>query len=69
MPSAGASSAPRPVSRADGTLILDIVDASSERLVWQGSARAELAGSPEPLTRDARIQEAVRRVLARFPPQ
>jgi len=52
----------------EGTLILDVVDAGADAVVWRGSAQAQLAGSGEPLTRRARIQEAVRRILERFPP-
>jgi Domain of unknown function (DUF4136) len=71
MPSAGTSSAPRTVTRTyrEGTLILDVVDAGSDTVVWRGSARAELAGSGDPRSRDARIQDAVRRILERFPSQ
>ena len=71
MPSAGSTSVPVMVTRQyrEGTLILDIVDPGSDTVVWRGSAQAQLAGSGEPQTRQARIQTAVRRILERFPPQ
>jgi Domain of unknown function (DUF4136) len=69
-PSAGPS-VPVMVTREyrEGTLILDVVDAGSDTVVWRGSAQAELAGPVEPKTRGARIQKAVSKILERFPPQ
>jgi hypothetical protein len=70
MPAARSPSVPVMVTRQyrAGTLILDVVDAGADTVIWRGSAQAQLAGSGEPLTRQARIQEAVRRILERFPP-
>jgi hypothetical protein len=53
----------------EGTLILDIVDPKAASLLWRGSARAEVAQSATPEQREKRIQEAVRRILERFPPE
>jgi hypothetical protein len=53
----------------EGTLILDIVDARSNSLVWRGQAQAEVISSASPETRQKRIDEAVRRILERFPPK
>jgi hypothetical protein len=68
MPSAGSTSPPRTVTYSEARLSLDIVDAASNRIVWRGSAQAPLAARSEPLARDARLQESVRRILERFPP-
>jgi hypothetical protein len=70
MPSAGTSSAPTTATRQEreGTLTLDVVDAASNVVVWRGTAQAELTGSGDAAGRDARIQDAVRRILERFPP-
>jgi uncharacterized protein DUF4136 len=71
MPSPASPGVPVMVTRQyrEGTLVLDVVDTGSDVVVWRGSAQAELVGSGDPLTRQARIQEAVRRILERFPPQ
>lgn len=52
----------------EGTLILDIVDAKTKKLLWRGSAtdRVDLSSSPE--RKQERIRDAVRRILATFPP-
>jgi Domain of unknown function (DUF4136) len=53
----------------EGTLILDIVDAESRTLIWRGSARAEVRAAVAPETREARVREAVQRILEQFPPK
>jgi hypothetical protein len=52
----------------EGTLLIDILDANSQQLVWQASAKAELAQSLSPEQRDARVNNVVRAMLAHFPP-
>ena len=52
-----------------GTLLLDIVDAESQRLVWRGSAQAELDRNPSPAKREKRLKNAVAEILKGFPPQ
>jgi uncharacterized protein DUF4136 len=58
-----------PLQEPQATLVLDIVDTGSDTVVWRGSGQTELAGSGEAEAREARIEEAVRRILERFPPQ
>jgi hypothetical protein len=53
----------------EGVLVIDIVDASSNRLVWRGTAQAEVDDDVAPEERQARIREAVRKILADFPPR
>jgi hypothetical protein len=53
----------------EGTLILDVLDAATKSLVWRGTAQAEVLPSVDVSTREARIREAVRRILERFPPK
>jgi hypothetical protein len=50
----------------EGTLILDLVDARSGELVWRGWVVAEVSGKPE--GSGERIDEAVRKILAGWPP-
>jgi hypothetical protein len=53
----------------EGMLILDIVDANSNELVWRGSAQAEITRSTDPAKRQEQINKAVKKILERFPPQ
>ncbi len=53
----------------EGTLIIDIVDRSSQKLVWRGSTSARIRESDTPAERDERTQAAVDAILAEFPPQ
>lgn len=51
-----------------GTLVIDIVDARTKRLIWRGWAQDSVDGvldNPERMRR--KIEEAVSRMLARFP--
>ena len=51
----------------EGTLIIDALDGESERLIWRGSATAEVRQRVSIEDRSARVAEAVRKVLERFP--
>ena len=53
----------------EGTLVIDIVDAAAERLVWRGSGSRRISKSPTPQKSTQRVNEAVEAILARFPPQ
>lgn len=53
----------------EGTLILDIVDNRSQKLVWRGSTSARVIEDHTPQKRDERAQAAVDAILAEFPPE
>jgi hypothetical protein len=53
----------------EGTLILEVVDAASGKLVWRGWAQAEVKPKVDAGQREARIREAVAKILDRFPPK
>ena len=53
----------------EGTLILDILDAKESKLIWRGSAAAEVNESGTPEQKRARVENAVRKLLAQFPPK
>jgi hypothetical protein len=53
----------------EGTLLVDIVDAKSNQLVWQASALAEVEPGMTPEERDKRIASVVQVMLAHFPPK
>ncbi len=52
----------------EGTLVLDFVDAKSKELVWRGTASGTVHGDLTPEEREARIREAVTKLLEKFPP-
>lgn len=52
-----------------GTLIVDLVDASAKELVWQGSASDTVDESGTPADREARVNGAVAKMFADFPPR
>ena len=51
-----------------GTLLIDILLPAERTLVWSGSASARLRERSSPAQREQRINDAVARVLERFPP-
>ncbi len=52
-----------------GTLLLDVVDPEGRDLLWRGSARDEVNFSAKPAEKEEQINEAVRQMLANFPPK
>lgn len=51
-----------------GTLILDIVDPNTRKLLWRGSATDEVNLSSSPEKKREKIFEAVNKILEQFPP-
>lgn len=49
----------------EGTLLLDLVDAKSKRLVWRGAATDTLDGSTASMSQ---VNEALTKILAEYPP-
>lgn len=60
---------PDPQSYMSGILLIDIVDASSKRLVWRGTASGAVDPSLTSRERDERTRGIVRDVLSHFPPK
>jgi hypothetical protein len=52
----------------ESILVLDIVDAASNRLIWRGSAVVKLRDAPTPEELTERVNGAVHAMLERFPP-
>ena len=52
----------------EGSLILDFVDAKSKKLIWRGSAKAQINTDKTPEKREKLIAEAVQKILEKFPP-
>ena len=51
-----------------GTLVIDLIDPRASALVWCGTATATVHEDRTPEEREARIREAVSKILERFPP-
>ena len=52
----------------EGTLLVDIVDARTNELVWRGSGTAEVREDVSPEQRQRNINNAVAKILETFPP-
>ena len=50
-----------------GTLVVDLVDANENELVWRGMAADVLTGNPR--EEDRRIADAVSKMFTNYPPQ
>ena len=53
----------------EGTVILDIIDARNDELIWRGWATGELAANPKPKQVHEYITKAVGKILDDFPPE
>jgi hypothetical protein len=52
----------------EGTLFIDVIDPKRNTMIWRGSATARVTPDLTPEERETRIGEAVRAILAKFPP-
>ncbi|MEL6926613.1 MAG: DUF4136 domain-containing protein, partial [Bacteroidota bacterium] len=50
----------------EGTLVLDFVDAKTEKLVWRGTATDVLSSDEKEITKT--LKRAIRRLIAKYPP-
>ncbi len=53
----------------EGTLIVDIVDAKTNQLVWRGTATKTIDESASPEQREANLKEVVSRIFEKYPPK
>lgn len=53
----------------EGTLIIDIIDAKTEKLVWRGWATKRLKKNPSNEESQETIKKIVTEILAQFPPK
>lgn len=51
-----------------GTLIVDLIDAATRKLVWRGTATKALSGEPSPGTQKDTIDKAVEKMFKKYPP-
>ncbi|MEN8131355.1 MAG: DUF4136 domain-containing protein [Pseudomonadota bacterium] len=52
-----------------GTLLLLISDGKTRRVIWRGTAQARVLPSEAKEKKEKKINEAVKKILARFPPK
>jgi hypothetical protein len=52
----------------EGTLLLDIVDPGTKKLIWRGTAKTEVNAEQSPEKKEARINKAVHMLIEQFPP-
>jgi len=57
----------RPITTTEGTLLIDVLDAKTKELIWQGKGSGYLTQNID--KKDARIQEFVTKILEKYPPQ
>ncbi|RLD25400.1 MAG: DUF4136 domain-containing protein [Bacteroidetes bacterium] len=55
-------------STTEGSLYIDFIDAKTKELVWQGVGTARLITSGNIEKKEARINEIVREIVAKYPP-
>ncbi len=53
----------------EGTLVIDISTPKSKKLIWRSSAQTALLKNPSPERTSQRLDEAIRKILAGFPPK
>lgn len=58
---------PSVTTNTEGTLFIDMIDAKTNQLVWQGTGTADLATRSVEKKKE-RIREIVRNILAKYPP-
>ncbi|HXZ85747.1 MAG TPA: DUF4136 domain-containing protein [Myxococcota bacterium] len=51
-----------------GTLLVDFIDPNTNNVIWRGTAQSRLQELKTPEEREARVKDAVERLLAQFPP-
>jgi hypothetical protein len=66
----GASSTQTTVSHyKQGTLMIDIIDPTSDKLVWRGTADGRLSKNMKPEERRESLQKVINKILENFPPK
>ena len=50
----------------DGSLVIDIVDNATQKMIWQGTGNKDIDKKPKDT--EAAIAEAVSKIMASFPP-
>ncbi|MEM9144141.1 MAG: DUF4136 domain-containing protein [Bacteroidota bacterium] len=67
-PGWGAGWGPQVSTRTEGSLYIDLIDANSKELVWQGKGIGNLSNIKDIQKKEARIREFVSEILEQYPP-
>ncbi|MEO1011081.1 MAG: DUF4136 domain-containing protein [Bacteroidota bacterium] len=67
-PGWGAGWGPQVSTRTEGSLYIDLIDAKSKELVWQGKGIGNLNNIKDIQKKEARIREFVSEILQQYPP-
>jgi hypothetical protein len=57
------------IKYTEGTLLIDILDRNTKKLIWQGVGKGALSKSSKPEKREAVIQKFVQEILEEYPPE
>jgi glycine/D-amino acid oxidase-like deaminating enzyme len=57
----------RAITTPEGTLFIDIIDAKTKELIWQGQGTGYLSSNTD--KKEERIREFVSKILEQYPPQ
>ncbi len=52
----------------EGTLLIDMIDRTTKKLLWQGVGKGALTKSSKPEKREAVVQKFVQEILEKYPP-
>jgi len=63
-----ATTATRTTIFTTGTLVIDVFDAEEKALIWRGAAEGQVKQTQDPDRRRKRIDDAVKKILAKYPP-
>lgn len=58
----------KPTEKREGTLVLDFVSPAEKSVLWHGSATGTVHPEAPPEDQEKRINQAVEKILANFPP-
>jgi len=64
----GGFNSPHVSSRTEGTLFIDLIDAKTKELVWQGMGTSNLVTSSNIEKKEERIRLIVSEILSKYPP-
>jgi len=56
-------------SSTQGSLYIDLIDANKKELIWQGKGSGYLSNGSNVEQKEARINEFVAEILAKYPPE
>lgn len=68
-PTYGSDSGASIREQKEGTLLLIVTDGHTDQIIWRGSSQTRVSGSEHRREKESKINEAVKRILVKFPPK